>query len=130
MLISLNPSNGVPIYRQVFQQIKERILSGQLEEGSQLPSVRELSAQVSINPLTAAKVYQMLERDGLVESRRGQGTFVAAITRELSAQERRKEIEPAVRQLVTEALHLGMELPAILQLIEKYYHQMKGSSDE
>lgn len=130
MLISLNPSNGVPIYRQVFQQIKERILSGQLAEGSQLPSVRELSAQVSINPLTAAKVYQMLERDGLVESRRGQGTFVAAITRELSAQERRKEIEPAVRQLVTEALHLGMELPAILQLIEKHYHQMKGASDE
>jgi GntR family transcriptional regulator len=131
MLLSLNPSNGVPIYRQVIQQLRERILSGQMPAGEQLPSVRDLSVQLSINPLTAAKVYQHLEREGLVESRRGQGTFVAVIEREFTSAERRKQIDPAIRQLVTEALHLGMDLPSLQQAVEKSYFKLKGpSSDE
>lgn len=129
MLLTINPNNGVPIYRQVIQQLRDRILSGQLPAGEQLPSVRELSAQLSINPLTAAKVYQYLERDGLVETRRGQGTFVAAIDRELTSTERRKQLEPAIRQIVTEAIHLDVSLTSLKQSIEKHYLKMKGATD-
>ncbi len=62
-------------------------MSGQIAAGTQLPSVRDLSAELHINPLTVAKVYQFLERDGLVETRRGLGTFVAAMTQELTKTE-------------------------------------------
>ncbi|MDD5198331.1 MAG: GntR family transcriptional regulator, partial [Terrimicrobiaceae bacterium] len=109
MYLSIHPSSGVPIYRQVFQQLRERIASGQLAAGEQLPSVRDLSAEVKVNPLTIAKVYQFLEREGLVETRRGQGTFVARGLKRASPAERRRQLEPALRQLVAEALHLGLD---------------------
>ena len=75
MFLHLNPQSGLPVYRQMIQQLKERIASGQLAPDTQLPSVRDLSAELHINPLTVAKAYQFLERDGFVEFRRGHGTF-------------------------------------------------------
>ena len=125
MFIALHPSSGVPVYRQVLQQVRERILGGQLSRGEQLPSVRELSAMVGINPLTAAKVYQFLEAEGLVETRRGQGTFVASATRRLSAASRRTEIEPALRQLVAEAIHLGIGLEDLQHLVASTFDSIK-----
>lgn len=126
MFISLHPSSGVPVYRQVLQQMRERILSGQLARGEQLPSVRELSAMVGINPLTAAKVYQFLEAEGLVETRRGQGTFVAGVTRKMSAASRRAEIEPALRQLVAEAIHLGIGEEELQRLVATTFESIKS----
>lgn len=125
MFIALHPSSGVPVYRQVLQQVRERILGGQLVRGEQLPSVRELSARVGINPLTAAKVYQFLEAEGLVETRRGQGTFVAGAAKKLSAASRRAEIEPALRQLVAEAIHLGIECGSLQELVAATFESIK-----
>jgi GntR family transcriptional regulator len=126
MLIALHPSSGVPVYRQVLQQVRERILGGQLKRGEQLPSVRELSAMAGINPLTAAKVYQFLEAEGLVETRRGQGTFVAGETKKLSAASRKAEIEPALRQLVAEAIHLGIERGDLQRLVAATFESIKS----
>lgn len=126
MFIALHPSSGVPVYRQVLQQVRERILGGQLVQGEQLPSVRELSGMVGINPLTAAKVYQFLEAEGLVETRRGHGTFVAGVSRKLSAASRRVEIEPALRQLVAEAIHLGIEDEELLRLVTSTFRSIKS----
>ena len=126
MLIALHPSSGVPVYRQVLQQVRERILGGQLKRGEQLPSVRELSAMAGINPLTAAKVYQFLEAEGLVETRRGQGTFVAGEAKKLSAASRRAEIEPALRQLVAEAIHLGIERGELGRLVAATFESIKS----
>ena len=125
MLFSINPSSGIPLYRQILQQLRERILGGQVNRGEQLPSVRELSAQLGINPLTVAKVYQYLERDGLVETRRGQGTFVAMSVREVPASARKKHLEPALRQLVTEALHVGMDEEELGRLLTETFQKIK-----
>lgn len=126
MFIALHPSSGVPVYRQVLQQMRERILGGQLVKGEQLPSVRDLSVMVGINPLTAAKVYQFLEAEGLVETRRGHGTFVAGVAKKLNAASRRAEIEPALRQLVAEAIHLGIEDEELLRLVTSTFHSIKS----
>jgi GntR family transcriptional regulator len=126
MFIALHPSSGVPVYRQVLQQVRERILGGQMARGEQLPSVRELSAMVGINPLTAAKVYQFLEAEGLVETRRGQGTFVAGAAKKLSAASRKAEIEPALRQLVAEAIHLGVGREDLQQLVAATFDSIKS----
>ena len=68
--------SGVPSYLQIVQQVKHALRLGLLEVGDQLPTVREVVAQITINPNTVLKAYRDLEREGLVESRPGQGTFV------------------------------------------------------
>ena len=130
MFISVNPSSGEPVYRQVMRQIRERIVSGQLARGEKLPSVRDLSAETGINPLTAAKVYQFLEREGFVETRRGHGTFVAEKARALSAGARREELDPALRQLVTEALHLGLSEAELLKLVAETFQKLQPPQND
>jgi GntR family transcriptional regulator len=121
MFLYLNPQSGLPIYRQMLQQLRERISSGQLAADTQLPSVRDLSAELHINPLTVGKVYQMLEREGLVEFRRGQGTFITAGRKPLSAAEQQKLIQPAIDQVVSEAIHLGIDESDLHRFIRQSY---------
>jgi GntR family transcriptional regulator len=124
----LNSTSGVPLYVQLQQQLQQRILAGQLPDGEQLPSVRDLSARLGINPLTVTKVYQILEREGFVETRRGLGTFVSHQAPALKIDARRRQIAPAVEQLVAEAIHLGLgekEIQALLS--DKFRHfKLKG----
>lgn len=121
----LNPTSGVPLYLQLQQQVQQRILTGQMVDGEQLPSVRDLSAQLGLNPLTVSKVYQLLERDGFVETRRGLGTYVSHQAPALRREARRRQIEPAVEQLVTEALHLGLSEKEILALVSDKFLEFK-----
>lgn len=125
MFIALHPSSGVPLYLQLLNQLKERIASGQVKSGEQLPSVRELSADLKINPLTVAKVYQILEREGLVETRRGMGTFVAQKVDTLPVAARRQALDPAVRQLVAEAIHLRLSEAEVVELIARHFQQIQ-----
>jgi len=128
MFVHLNPNSGMPIYRQLFQQLRQRIVSGQLAQGDQVPSVRELSADLKINLLTVAKVYQMLERDGLVETRRGLGTFVLDGHATRSLTEKRKLIVHAVEQVVAEARHLDLEEAEVVRLVRERFEATKNKS--
>ena len=121
----LNPNSGVPLYVQLQQQVQQRVLTGQLADGEQLPSVRDLSAQLGLNPLTVSKVYQRLEREGFVETRRGLGTYVSHQTPALRLEARRRQVEPAVEQLVTEALHLALPEKEIQALLSDKFRQFK-----
>ncbi len=125
----LNPNSGVPLYVQLQQQFQKRILAGQLERGTQLPSVRDLSAELHVNPLTVAKVYQLLERDGYVETRRGIGTYVLHQSPVLRLEARRTQIGPALEQLVLEALHLGLGEKQIQALVADKFRELKRRSD-
>ncbi len=106
-----------------------RILAGQLERGTQLPSVRDLSVELHVNPLTVAKVYQLLERDGFVETRRGLGTFVLHQPPALRLEARRAQIQPALEQLVVEALHLGLGEKQIQALLADKFRELKRKSE-
>ena len=72
----LSPDSGVPAYLQLVQQIKQALRMGTLEVGDKLPTVKEVVAEVAINPNTVMKAYWELEHEGLVEGRQGVGTFV------------------------------------------------------
>src|SRR5206468_5822464 len=126
MFVHLNPNSGMPIYRQLFQQLRQRIVSGRLAPDEQLPSVRDFSAELRINLLTVAKVYQLLESEGLAETRRGLGTFVIGghVTRSLT--EKRKLIADAVEQVVAEAQHLHLEEAEIVRLIRQRFEESKN----
>jgi GntR family transcriptional regulator len=73
----LDPASGVATYLQIIQQVKEGLRLGTLEVGDQLPTVREVVADLAINPNTVAKAYRQLESDGLVFARQGRGTFIS-----------------------------------------------------
>jgi GntR family transcriptional regulator len=120
----LDANSGIPLYVQLQQQLRQRILSGQLQHGAQLPSVRDLSEELHINPLTAAKVYQILEREGFVETRRGIGTYVSPQPPVLRMDARRQQLAPAVDQLVAGAVHLGVAEGEVQALISDKFRRL------
>ena len=81
MLIVIDPSRGVPVFRQVMDQVRFHIASGLLQPGDELPATRSLSAELGVNPMTISKAYNLLERDGVLERRPGRPLVVKAFTR-------------------------------------------------
>jgi len=116
--------SGIPIYVQLIEQIKEGIASGLLEPGDRLPTVRELALKLTVNPNTVARSYKELEREGLIETKRGVGSFVAQnpeITRAASEE----EIDKMLDELINKAFQLGiprdlLEKKVSSRLQEKY----------
>ena len=80
----LNPQSGIPIYRQILEQARRMVASGQLAPGAELPSVRELAVKHAVNPMTISKAYSLLEAEGLLERNRGMPMTVASQSRNAS----------------------------------------------
>ena len=76
MLIVVDPGTGVPVYRQVMDQVKRQVASGRLAPGDELPSTRVLSTELGVNPMTISKAYSFLEKEGIVERRPGRPVAV------------------------------------------------------
>ena len=105
-LLSIDLHNGVPAYRQIMDQIKLQIATGLLPAGAELPSTRTLSAELALNPMTVSKAYGLLERDGILERRRGQTLTVRAVS-DSEAQTGRTE---PLRQQLAAAAALARQL--------------------
>ncbi|MGD0111514.1 MAG: GntR family transcriptional regulator [Armatimonadota bacterium] len=119
MLNSIDPKSAVPIYLQIIGQIRRQVAAGLLAPGDQLPSVRDLASQLLINPNTAARVYRDLERDGLIETRRGQGTYISPTAAALAEPERARIVSERLKETIDEARGLGLSDGAILNLCQK-----------
>ena len=121
MLFHVNPSSGVPIYLQIEAQIKNAIAAGALKPGQPLPSVRKLAAELGINPNTAARAYQELEREGTITTvpGAGGGTFVADGQPRFLKSERRRRLQPYARQIAVEGTQLGLNEAEILDLVQE-----------
>src|SRR3954469_14350671 len=107
--IHVLPNSGVPIYRQLIDQIRAQVAGGRLAAGEFLPSVRQVAEELQVNPMTVSKAYSLLERDAVVELVRGQGMRV----RERAAaplKSRLEEAMPALRTAAARARHLGLTL--------------------
>lgn len=111
MWLHIDPSSGTPIYRQIADQVRQAVASGVLRAGDRLPSVREMAVELAVNPNTIAKAYQELERDGVIVTPRGKGSFVADRDQGLAEEERLRQFGEAVDRLVAEAyrLRIGQE---------------------
>jgi GntR family transcriptional regulator len=108
MFSSIDPKSAVPIYRQIMDQISRSVAAGILAPGDQLPSVRELAARLLVNPNTVARVYRDLERDGLLETRRGQGTYIAAKASAMADGERRRLLSGKLHDVATDVRTFGL----------------------
>jgi len=119
-MFSLHPASGIPIYRQLVDQVRRLIAGGQLPPGAQLPSVRDLAVEYAVNPMTVSKAYSLLEAEGLLERNRGKPMTVAAGRRaQASLTQRLRQIEPQVRQLALSARQLELTPRDLAALINR-----------
>ncbi len=112
----LDPRSGVATYLQIVQQVKEALRLGTLDVGDQLPTVREVVADLAINPNTVAKAYRDLEREGLVVARQGRGTFVANTLAPASLRHH-DELRAALERWLASALAAGLDEESVRALI-------------
>lgn len=117
-MILIDYSDRRPIYEQVTGKIAELIIQGVLAPDSQLPSVRSLAMELSINPNTIQRAYQELERRGYIHSIKGKGSFVSP--RNSYASEQEQEILAELRRLVERAARLDMDLTLLQNIIIQY----------
>ncbi len=118
MHILINHSSMVPIYEQVADQVKKSIISGELEQGQVLPSVRALSSQLRISALTVKKSYDRLEDEGFVVTVQGKGTYVATGDLSFAEEARRKAVEEDFKKAVDKATGAGMTPEEILEIVK------------
>lgn len=117
MHIILNHSSMVPIYEQLTEQMKSKIIENQLREGEALPSVRALAGDLRISALTVKKAYDKLEEEGFVTTVHGKGTYVTASDKQLALEARRKTVEDDFEKVIDRALAMGMNREEILEVV-------------
>ena len=116
----LKPHSGIPIYRQLLEQIRRLIAGGQLQPGMSLPSIRDLALQHAINPMTISKVYSLLEAEGLLERNRGKPMTVAAQPRSRAPRaDRMRQLDTQLEQLILAAGQLELEPDEVLRALRK-----------
>jgi len=119
MEFSIDTSSRLPICRQLSRQIREGIARGMLRPDERLPSVRELSRRLVVNPNTIAHVYRELGGEGVLAARLGQGVFVAKAGRELSPKVREERLAEAMDRCLTEAVHLGFTAEEVVAALSE-----------
>lgn len=121
--IQIENMSDRPVYRQIMDQIKLQIAFGKLAKGDNLPTVRELAGKLVINPNTIAKAYRLLEREGVIATRTGSGTFVAQRPSQLSLEVREKLICRELKRVIVESFHLQISKNT---LVEWFDRTLKG----
>jgi GntR family transcriptional regulator len=119
MHLIVDPSDEVPLYRQIMRQIMEAVAGGRLASGEKLASHRDLSEQLVIAPLTVKKAYDELEALGFIETQRGRGTFVCATPPEPDRDAQLEQIEQSSRRLLAQAYLAGLSLRDVVNAIRK-----------
>jgi GntR family transcriptional regulator len=119
MLVNLDLNDGRPLYLQVMDDVRRAIVVGTLRAEDPLPSVRELAAELVVNPRTVSQAYQELEREGVVYVRRGQGTFVSPAVRRGAGERRRGLARDVAKRALLEARRNGLDAEELVMAIQK-----------
>ncbi|MEO8314929.1 MAG: GntR family transcriptional regulator [Pseudomonadota bacterium] len=123
-MFTLHPESGVPIYRQLIEQIRRLIAGGQLLPGAELPSVRDLAVEHAVNPMTISKAYTLLEAEGLLERNRGRPMTVAAGRRpQAPLSQRIKQLESPAARLVDAARQLELSEKDLIALVQREWER-------
>jgi GntR family transcriptional regulator len=125
-MLSIDARNSTPIYEQVIIGIKELIIKGVLKSGDKLPSVRELSSILTINPNTVSKAYMELEKENIVEVIKGRGTFISNNYEKNISREKLNKLMIDFKRLILEANYLGLEEKDLISILSQEYREMRG----
>ena len=130
MIFEIDPHGGVPIYRQVMEQIRRQIMTGLMAEGEQLEPVKSLAARLKVNPMTISKAYGFLVEEGLVVRQRGVGLFVRRIRADRAERIKTQMLEEALRKAASLAAQMKIPEEKALRLFAGQYRKIstrKGS---
>lgn len=114
MKLQIDTRSGVPFYRQIIEQLKFAISRGVLQPGEQLPTVRQLAVDLSINPNTVIRAYRELEIEGVLETQQGSGTFVGRKRPAVDRLERQRMLDQILTDLLARASSYGLTLEDLL----------------
>lgn len=118
MFIFINNKNGVPIYDQIYSQIKSQIINGTIEEDAPLPSIRSLAKDLHISIITTKRAYEELEKDGFIYTLPGKGSFVAKKNTALIKEENLRQIEEHLDEVMKLSASCGLKKEDIIEMLE------------
>jgi len=124
-VLNIDPRSSKPLYEQIVDQIKEQIIKGILRPGDKLPSVREMSILLMINPNTVSKAYQELEREKAIETVRGRGTFISRNYQPKRDEEKLQELKEWLKKAVVEGRYLGLSRDDIVAMLEEIIQELE-----
>ena len=125
-MLRIDARISTPIYEQIIIGIKELIIKDILKSGDKLPSVRELSSLLTINPNTVSKAYMELEKENIVEVIKGKGTFVSSNYGKNISQEKLSKLMLDFRRIILEANYLGLEEKDLISRLSQEYREIRG----
>lgn len=128
---SVDQKSGIPIYIQIMDQIKHLIATGALQPGQQLPTIRELAVNLTVNLHTVAHAYAELERDGFLSIQRGRGTFVSTGHAEQALIDlRQQKLHALVERMFSEVVYLGYEPDEVVQVLKAKIQQWRDACNQ
>ncbi|NLV75398.1 GntR family transcriptional regulator [Keratinibaculum paraultunense] len=125
-MFNVDASSSTPIYQQIVDNVKESILKGLIEPGEKLPSVRELAKILTLNPNTIQKAYQELERQKVIVTLRGKGTYVSSDYKPRRDEYKLMEVKELFKKGIIEAHYMGFKEKDILNIIEELFKELEG----
>ena len=128
-MIFVDTRSPKPLYEQIKESVRTQVLCGVLRVDEKLPSVRELAAETAINPNTIQKAYSMLERNGIIVSVKGKGSFVSE-DREKIRHDRIVSIDKSLKDLVRQAALIGYPSAEFIEKTQQYFTDGKGDSND
>ena len=128
LLIVVDPHSGVPVYRQLMDQVKFHVASGLLKPGDELPSTRALSAQLGVNPMTISKAYSFLERDQVVERRPGRPLVVKQVEGERIRDRKVEQLRESLASTVTMVKQLGIDAAEAVAIFRELLRDDEGET--
>ncbi len=123
-MIILDIKGNKPIYEQIIEQIKFHVLKGHLKPGDAIPSVRKMALELNVTPGTVAKAYQELERQNVIETIRGKGTFIANVLEQGIDEMRVAECKKMLRSAVVELKVMGLSMESVVAMVQELYKEM------
>jgi GntR family transcriptional regulator len=129
--IDLDFRSGIPIYVQIMDQIKRRVLAGELRPGDQLPTVRQLATDLRVNFNTVARAYRLLDEAGLISTQQGRGTYILeAPTPEVSEHLRQQAMEALTHRFLRGAARLGFSPDEVRLAVERHLRDRNPAVDD
>lgn len=123
MNILISNTSGEPIYAQIVSQIRQMILQGELVSGTPLPSIRQLAKELQISVITTKRAYEELEREGLINSIVGKGSFVSGADQEFIREQRLRIMENKMKEIIDESKLLGIDFAEFSEMLKLLYEE-------
>ena len=125
-MFNVDISSSTPIYQQIVDSVKEGILKGLIEPEEKLPSVRELAKMMTLNPNTIQKAYKELERQKVIVTLRGKGTYISSDYKPRKDEDKLMELKDLFKKGIVEAHYMGLKEKDILKMIEGLLKELEG----